>query len=317
MHLALRPIAHRHHVLSIPTFRYRTGVGTIRAGFECLLAAAGDGRLVDPCERHGVRLLGAFGSATRGEVRYDSLCALDVAVAFHDDRPRDLLSLLEELAALSECDRIDLLDLHRADPSAREEGLRGVPLYEAEPGGYAQALMVAAQGRLDSVWLRRLRDQHEGGDIPESFDPALVRPRVAMMEQLLQDLRQLLRMGPQRLTEDRLLHRALERILLHLIQLAVNLNAYASAALMGTAPRSHHGSFAAVAQTGLIAPALAEDLAPSAGLRSLLVYEPAGVEPARLLQMGARMLDCYGSYVRQVSAFLDRRERVAPAVPQH
>lgn len=283
-------------------------MGEIRAGFKRLLAAAGDGRLRDACKRHDVHVLGAFGGVTRDDLRPDQVSDLDLAVAFHDGRHRGLLELIQELSALSGCDRIDLLDLHRADPLEREEGLRGIPLYESESGAYARALMIAAQGRLDTVWLRRLQQEHAGRTIPDSFDATLVRTRLAEMQDLLDDLGQLLPIGPERLTQDRLLRRALERILLHLIQVTVNNNAYTTVALTGTAPRSHHASFAAVAKTGMIEPALADDLAPSARLRTMLVHDPAGVEPARLYMMGMRMLECYGHYARQASAFIEPRE---------
>ncbi|MPZ89638.1 MAG: DUF86 domain-containing protein [Nitriliruptorales bacterium] len=284
-------------------------MGEIRGGFERLLAAAADGRLSDACKRHDVHVLGACGDATKDDLRPGQRSDLDLAVAFHDRRHRDLLELVQELSALSGCDRIDLLDLHRADPLAREEGLRGIPLYESESGAYARALMIAAQGRLDTVWLRRLQQEHAGRTIPESFDPTLVRTRLAEIRDLLDDLRQLLPIGAERLTRDRLSRRALERILLHLIQVTVNNNAYTAVALTGTAPRSHHASFAAVSGTGMIEQALADDLAPSAGLRMMLVHDPAGVEPERLYMMGMRMLECYDHYLRQATAFIDARDR--------
>lgn len=116
-----------------------------------LVRAAQDGTLDELCVRHGVRLLGAFGSAARGEPAQD----LDLAVSFVASPP-PVLALLDELTALTGFDRIDLLVLDDADPVARAEGLVGLPLYEHERGAYAIAQMAALAERRDTEWLRRL-----------------------------------------------------------------------------------------------------------------------------------------------------------------
>lgn len=115
--------------------------------------AAADGRLDGVAERHRVAALTVFGSAAR---RDPAARDLDVAVAFRRG-VHDLLALLDELAALTGSDDVDLLDLGVAGPVAREHALVGcVALYESEPGLLARLRGDAIVQRMDTDWLRRL-----------------------------------------------------------------------------------------------------------------------------------------------------------------
>lgn len=117
-------------------------------------AAADSGELDELCARHQVRVLTAFGSAARGEPHPADL---DIAVAFEIGASSDVLGLLDDLVRVAGTERIDLMDLHRAGPVARERGLvRAVPLFESESGAYANAQIAAMMERMETEWLRRL-----------------------------------------------------------------------------------------------------------------------------------------------------------------
>lgn len=117
-----------------------------------LREVAASGELDDLCERHGVRLLVAFGSATRGDPGAHDL---DIAVAFADGG--DPVLLLDALSAAYGPVEIDLMDLSRAGPVARTNALVGcVPLYERERGVFAQAQIHAMLERMETAWLREL-----------------------------------------------------------------------------------------------------------------------------------------------------------------
>ena len=124
-----------------------------KAALGHLRDAAADGSLDDVCARHGLRILAAFGSATREGPAAD----LDLAFAFEPSHTGDVLVLLADLVELTGTGAIDLMDLERAEPVARERALvGGVPLYESEPGVFARAQMAAMLERMDTAWLRRL-----------------------------------------------------------------------------------------------------------------------------------------------------------------
>ncbi len=124
-----------------------------RDALQLLEAAAASGDLGGVCRRHGVDLLIAFGSAVRdGGEPHD----LDLAVRFTGP-DGDLLALLHELSLLSRSDDLDLLDLGRAGPVARERPfLGGRVLHEAAPSLAARAQIAATMERLDTAWLREL-----------------------------------------------------------------------------------------------------------------------------------------------------------------
>ncbi len=114
---------------------------------------AESGELDELCERHGLELMVAFGSATRGDVAQPD--DLDVAVRFAGDG--DLVALTSDLIRQLHYDAVDVMDLGRAGIVARAEALAVcVPLYERRRGMFAAAQMAAVGQRLDTQWLRRL-----------------------------------------------------------------------------------------------------------------------------------------------------------------
>jgi predicted nucleotidyltransferase len=124
-----------------------------RQALDRLRSAAKTGELGAVCRRYGVALLVAFGSAVRrGTAPRD----LDLAVRFSGDTP-DMLSFLDELTSLAGTSQLDLMDLGRAGPVAREQALvGGEPLVEEAPDLFDRAQLAAIMERMDTAWLRRI-----------------------------------------------------------------------------------------------------------------------------------------------------------------
>lgn len=120
--------------------------------------AAESGELDDFCDEHAIALLVAHGSAADAE-RADAAADLDLAVRFRPGHDVDLLGVYDALLEWLDVERLDILDLSRADVVARQRTLVGsvVPLYEAERGGYAEEQIAAQLEYMDTAWLRRLR----------------------------------------------------------------------------------------------------------------------------------------------------------------
>lgn len=119
-----------------------------------LRSAAASGQLDRMCEQLGIRLLTVFGSAI-DEDRLREPEDLDVAVLLAEGT--DVVDVVNGLLDLVRCDALDVMDLGRAGVVARAAGL-GVcePLYEDEPGLFANRPMAALAERMDTAWLRRL-----------------------------------------------------------------------------------------------------------------------------------------------------------------
>ncbi|MGH3766159.1 MAG: hypothetical protein ACRDTX_13585 [Pseudonocardiaceae bacterium] len=95
-----------------------------------------------------------FGSASRGQ---RDARDLDVAVGSRARSGLDAVAVISALMDLVDSDSVDLLDLDRAGPVARQHALvPGDPLYEYQPGEFARQQMRASGQRLDTEWMRRL-----------------------------------------------------------------------------------------------------------------------------------------------------------------
>lgn len=127
-----------------------------REALERLRGAAKDGRLEELCRRHGIRILGVFGSTLDPD--WPEPGDLDIAVEFERGADGDVIAVINDLIDLLHFQDVDVLNLSRAanNPVARTSGLVGEPLYESEPGAYARAQLHAVMQRMDATWLRRL-----------------------------------------------------------------------------------------------------------------------------------------------------------------
>lgn len=127
---------------------------TVREALDRLRAAAASGALESLCRRHDIRVLTAFGSVVHGNGEPGDL---DVGIAFEPRAEGDLIAVVNALIEFTGSERVDVMDIGRASPVARSRALIGVlPLYESEPGAYAQAQMAAAVLEWDTAWMRRL-----------------------------------------------------------------------------------------------------------------------------------------------------------------
>jgi len=101
--------------------------------------------------------------------------------------------------------------------------------------------------------------------------------------------------------------RTIERLVQLIIETAVDVNLHVVTEIEGRPPADYRGSFRAAARIGLIPQTLADDLAPSAGLRNVLVHEYADVEDARVHAAIGSVLDGFREYTRAVLGWLDRQ----------
>ncbi|WP_433799299.1 hypothetical protein [Actinomycetospora sp. CA-084318] len=121
--------------------------------FAALRDAERSGDLARVADDLGLALVVVFGSAERGDPDAHDL---DVAVAARRGTRLDLLAVVDTLTAMTGFDDVDVLDLDRAGPVARQQALvPGEPLYESEDGGFVREQLRASGERLSTEWLRR------------------------------------------------------------------------------------------------------------------------------------------------------------------
>jgi uncharacterized protein YutE (UPF0331/DUF86 family) len=144
---------------------------------------------------------------------------------------------------------------------------------------------------------------------PRRLDPATVTGKLRTMRRLLDELDRLGAVDAGRFAREYSTQLIVERIVSQLVDLAAGINAHVLAAEAGAAPPDVRRSFAAAAAVGLIDEDLAAALAPSAGLRNVLVHGYVDLDVQRLVAAVPLATGQYGEYVRQVARWVaDRTE---------
>lgn len=142
---------------------------------------------------------------------------------------------------------------------------------------------------------------------PRGFEPDVVQEQLGLIVGLLEDLAALGDVTVQRLAEEMTTRHTVERILTQLVGLAVSVNSHVAATLLGRAPSTHRESFALAAKAGLIPDELAAELAPSAGLRNVLIHEYAAIDAERVVSAIPPATRGFRAYVACVARFLAER----------
>lgn len=141
---------------------------------------------------------------------------------------------------------------------------------------------------------------------PPALDADLVFVKLRHMTALLDDLDALPPVSAADLQRDRMLRHALERILTSLVELAAGINAHLAAAHLGSGAATYRESFLLAAQVGALPAELADRLAPSAGLRDVLVHEYAAVDLQQVAEAVVLSRTGYRSYVQAVADWVAR-----------
>lgn len=128
------------------------------------------------------------------------------------------------------------------------------------------------------------------------------------MRDLLDDLAQFDDVTLDALTSDRLRMLALERILTVLVDLAADINQHIVTSQTDSAPADYRSSFDRVARLGVLSADLADALAPSIGLRNVLVHHYADIDLEIVAASVPLARDQYARYVREVASWLSSRE---------
>ncbi len=146
---------------------------------------------------------------------------------------------------------------------------------------------------------------------PRQLDDESVVAKIRAMRRLLD---QLVALGPvdrERLANDFGAQLVAERIVSQLVDLAAAINTHVTTVELHEAPHDLTQSFALAARAGLIDKQLAEALAPSAGLRNILIHVYLELDLDRFVAAIPMAIDQYGEYIRQVARWLQQRDTEA------
>ncbi len=139
---------------------------------------------------------------------------------------------------------------------------------------------------------------------PPVLDGAMLQAKLRAMRELLDDLDALPSIDLAALQADRMLRHGVERILTQLVELAVAVNGHLAVGQLGRGAATYRESFALAARAGALPADLAERLAPSVGLRNVLVHEYAAVDLRLVVAAVDRARTDYRAYVAAIADVL-------------
>lgn len=141
---------------------------------------------------------------------------------------------------------------------------------------------------------------------PQSLDRSVLTRRLRLLDETLAQLRELRDVDVNTLEQEPLTRAALERLVQVTVDLAIDINAHVVVGLGAPAPETARASFAAAAKAGVIDTKLADELAPAAGLRNLLVHRYADIDLGLLVTGMRQLLERCPEYVAAVARFTEQ-----------
>lgn len=142
---------------------------------------------------------------------------------------------------------------------------------------------------------------------PGRLDPEVVQRRLREIRVQIDRLDELGDLDAARLRSDWIVAAAVERLLIAAVDLAVEVNTHLVVAAGRVPPQDYRSSFGGAAEAGWLPRELAERLAPSAGLRNVLVHRYLDIDPEQVAAAAVQARSDYRQYVRAVGAALRQR----------
>ena len=107
------------------------------------------------------------------------------------------------------------------------------------------------------------------------------------------------------LNDDPVARAAVERLLQVIVGLAFDINAHLVAKTLGRSPETGRASFHDLVEAGVLDEALAATLAPSAGLRNVLVHHYVDLRMDLIADAVRTVGDGFPAYITAVARYLD------------
>lgn len=139
---------------------------------------------------------------------------------------------------------------------------------------------------------------------PSAPDRGTVTARLRALRETLSELEALRGTPEATFAAEPLIRAATERLIQVVVDLAVDVNGHVVTSVAGAAPQTGYESFLDMARIGAIDEDLAARLAPSAGLRNVLVHRYVEIQLDLVADAVPTVLDGFAQYVSQVADWL-------------
>lgn len=136
------------------------------------------------------------------------------------------------------------------------------------------------------------------------LDAALVRRKLAVIKRNLEDLAAVEDLDVDEYRADRFRQKGTERLLQETVEAAVDANLHVLRATGRATPADYYDSFIELGRHDVIPMALANRLAPAAGLRNRLVHEYEEIDDAIVLRAVGEARVSFREYVSELEGYL-------------
>ncbi len=138
------------------------------------------------------------------------------------------------------------------------------------------------------------------------IEAEIIRRKLAVITENLVALKPIETFTKEEYIKDIYKRKATERLLQELIEAAIDINSHIIVQTGNTAPDDYYESFIKMGKLGIISSNLAEQLAPSAGLRNRLVHEYDLLEHSLVLE-AVRVAEIqYLRYVNEIDGYISK-----------
>lgn len=135
--------------------------------------------------------------------------------------------------------------------------------------------------------------------------PEVVARKLAHLSPYLEELKPYRAVSLEEYVAEGGPRRTIERLLQLLVEVAADINVHIVTEIEGTPPTDYRSSFSAMVRCGVLSHDLAERLAPSAGLRNILVHAYDEIDDEEVHGSIAPALEDFEAYRDAVRGWLD------------
>ena len=132
----------------------------------------------------------------------------------------------------------------------------------------------------------------------------VIKRKLSVIVENLKALKPVVAMKKDEYERDLYKRKATERLLQELIEAAIDINTHIIVQTGSPPPDDYYESFIRAGKLGIISSELAENLAPSAGLRNRLVHEYDQLDHSLILKAVRTAEELYPEYVKEINHYI-------------
>lgn len=138
------------------------------------------------------------------------------------------------------------------------------------------------------------------------IDKELIKNKMADIEKYLKEMDPILKSGARIIIEDNLRLHTVERLFQLIVDTAVDINTHIIIASDFNVPEDSYSTFVVLGENKILPMYFALKIAPSVGLRNLIVHKYGNVDLKKMVGDVINEIDDYVEYLRIINSFLDK-----------